>query len=271
MERERRDAWRVADQISLCRMDAVRPGQALLPRNHPCRPIFPSREQFHRTWRPAPRASSRSSTSTQFRIIPRKYRKSHKARTPTMPRKVAFSHRKKKEQLLRKRAIKRGDIDPSDAPTTHSDRRRRPRVQHSTADNAVVESARKLQSAFVKLPKEFLQQTRLLSASLPLQRPIPSQAAIWTDAVAVHDDDAKSHQLTCPRRPKWRYDMSKKEVEKNEEGLFKKWIDQTDALVDAWSEPDVSSAVDSPDKIDVDSMPRAPTTFERNLEVWRQL
>ena len=189
MERERRDAWRVADQISLCRMDAVRPGQALLPRNHPCRPIFPSREQFHRTWRPAPRASSRSSTSTQFRIIPRKYRKSHKARTPTMPRKVAFSHRKKKEQLLRKRAIKRGDIDPSDAPTTHSDRRRRPRVQHSTADNAVVESARKLQSAFVKLPKEFLQQTRLLSASLPLQRPIPSQAAIWTDAVAVHDDD----------------------------------------------------------------------------------
>lgn len=187
-----------------------------------------------------------------------------------MPRKVAFSHKQKREQLLRKRAIKRGDIE--DTTTTHSDRRRNPRVQHSLADSAVVESARKLQSAFVKLPKEFLQQTTLLSASLPLPRPIPSQAAVWLDAtpaVAVRDDDAS--QLTCPRRPKWRYNMSKKEVENNEEGLFKKWIDQTDALVDAWAEPDVSSTADGPDKIEAESMPRAPTTFERNLEVWRQL
>ena len=84
-------------------------------------------------------------------------------------------------------------------------------------------------------------------------------------------------QLTCPKRPKWRYDMSKKEVEANEEGLFKKWLAQTDAALAAWSHPtDVGQPAAHEGFGDItksvpESMPHAPTSYERNLEVWRQL
>lgn len=72
--------------------------------------------------------------------------------------------------------------------------------------------------------------------------------------------------------------MTKKEVEKNEEGLFKKWLDQADDIVHDWCNP----LTDTPSAVDEDEtrlgqasmnlkMPRAPTSFERNLEVWRQL
>ena len=65
--------------------------------------------------------------------------------------------------------------------------------------------------------------------------------------------------------------MSKNEVEKNEEGLFKKWLDQTDQVLKEWvdSGSSPSGVVTSGQGGDV--MPRAPTHFERNLEVWRQL
>ena len=42
--------------------------------------------------------------------------------------------------------------------------------------------------------------------------------------------------LTVPRRPKWRYEMTKKEVEMNEEGVFKKWLDGCDSVVADWRE-----------------------------------
>jgi len=62
--------------------------------------------------------------------------------------------------------------------------------------------------------------------------------------------------------------MSKTEVEKNEEGLFKKWLDQTDQVLKEW----VDSGPDIPTGSQGEGvMPRAPTHFERNLEVWRQL
>ena len=69
--------------------------------------------------------------------------------------------------------------------------------------------------------------------------------------------------------------MSKTEVEKNEEGLHRKWIGQMDQIVEEWQkgpsdhfECDVEDD-DKPQK--VLRMPRSPTYFERNLEVWRQL
>lgn len=192
-----------------------------------------------------------------------------------MPRRKPFSAKQKKEQLQQKRAIKRGDIDPP--PIHHSDRKGKGRAQlpgQIPRNSAAAESSRKLESSFVKLNKAFLEETRRLSASIPLQRPIPSEIAVWNDAVpsgAVHDGGSKPQQLTCPRRPKWRYDMSKKEVEKNEEGLFQKWLDQTDAAVNTWCEPPVPSTEDRSYHDEVEIMPRAPTRFERNLEVWRQL
>jgi hypothetical protein len=50
--------------------------------------------------------------------------------------------------------------------------------------------------------------------------------------------------------------MSKKEVEHNEEGLFKKWLEQMDKNFRAWQESTQSES---------------PSYFERNVEVWRQL
>jgi len=65
--------------------------------------------------------------------------------------------------------------------------------------------------------------------------------------------------------------MSKTEVEKNEDGLFKKWLDQTDQVFKEWVDrgpsPSDVGASDQGEGV----MPRAPTHFERNLEVWRQL
>ena len=63
--------------------------------------------------------------------------------------------------------------------------------------------------------------------------------------------------------------MSKKEVEANEEGLFNKWLAQTDAAVEQWA-ASINEPV-SGDSGAVAQMPSAPTSFERNLEVWRQL
>jgi len=72
--------------------------------------------------------------------------------------------------------------------------------------------------------------------------------------------------------------MTKKEVEKNEEGLFKKWLDQMDQLVEEWQKADESQDVGETESENeehiqkpVITMPRSPTYFERNLEVWRQL
>ncbi len=71
--------------------------------------------------------------------------------------------------------------------------------------------------------------------------------------------------------------MSKEEVERNEEGLFKTWLRKTDAIVERWQ----GSTGNSNEKEDSDeepeirspptSMPRSTTYFERNIEVWRQL
>jgi len=71
----------------------------------------------------------------------------------------------------------------------------------------------------------------------------------------------------------YRYDVEKKEVEKNEEGLFAKWIAEMDNNVDAWRSEGIVDEKDENDQIvhSVEALKRSPTFFERNLEVWRQL
>ncbi|KAI0347817.1 P-loop containing nucleoside triphosphate hydrolase protein [Trametopsis cervina] len=208
-----------------------------------------------------------------------------------MQRRKPASAKQKKAQLQQKRAIKRGDVSPP-PPPSKSDKRRKGRGKGPIAELdplqpgpsgraiAATESSRRLQSYFVKLPKEFLEETKRLAANLSLPRPVPPEAAVWNDAIddGLQDKDAegKHEQLSCPRRPKWRYEMSKKEVEKNEEGLFKKWLDQTDSLIGNWCAPEVKQPAtaesnEEPTTPEPEEMPRAPTSFERNLEVWRQL
>lgn len=142
-----------------------------------------------------------------------------------MHRKRPTSATKKKAATKLKRAVKRGDVAPE--PKQPVNRKHRgPPVSDA------VQSSRKLQSAFVTLPSQFLEQTKVLASTLTLTRPIPNQSRL----LPAIDLDVEA-ALTCPRRPKWRFDMTKIEVEHNEEGLFRKWLAQTDEAVETWSQP----------------------------------
>ncbi|KAG5647766.1 hypothetical protein DXG03_008489 [Asterophora parasitica] len=202
------------------------------------------------------------------------------------PRRKPTSTRQKKADQQLKRAIKRGDV-PAPEPQKKT---RKPKFRRGPTGNAIgsaadpanaatIQAAKRLQSAFVTLPPKFLEETKLLVSTLPLHRPIADEIAIFSD---VYRDagDPDALELTCPRRPKWRFDMTKKEVEHNEEGVFKKWLEKMDGLVAAWqtdkglsevSPEAASTGNEAPALKEVVTMPRSPTYFERNLEVWRQL
>ncbi|SJL06173.1 uncharacterized protein ARMOST_09509 [Armillaria ostoyae] len=189
-----------------------------------------------------------------------------------MPRRKPTSTRQKKQEQQLRRAIKRGDVEPNTLPKPKRTNRKKTHLGRSLPPP---ETSRKLQSAFVKLPPEFLEQAKSLAASLVLPRPIPTRSAILS--LQEYCFPAPLDTLTCPKRPKWRYEMSKEEVERNEEGLFKTWLRKTDAIVERWQK----STENSKEKEDSDeepeirspptSMPRSTTYFERNIEVWRQL
>ncbi|KAI0639624.1 hypothetical protein C8Q77DRAFT_1224741 [Trametes polyzona] len=196
-------------------------------------------------------------------------------------RRKNLSHKQRREQMMLKRAVKRGDISPP--PPLKPDRRvRKPRNPTVPVPEHAIH-ARRLQSSFIKLPPQFLKKTEILASAVTLTRPVPPEVAILSDVnqeppSSTEGESSRLAQLTCPRRPKWRYDMSKKEIEANEEGLFQKWLAQTDASVNAWCsaeeppKPETQpNAEDPPLNNEPEEMPHAPTTFERNLEVYRQL
>lgn len=191
-----------------------------------------------------------------------------------------------------KRAVKRGDISPP--PALKPDRRVRKPRNPAIALPDHARHARRLQSEFIKLPAPFLKKTEILASAIPLPRPVPPEAAILPDVNAESPSSAEHTStgvalaentstpaipLTCPRRPKWRYDQSKNEIEANEEGLFAKWLAQTDTALSAWCTTEDPPAPDPtpadqeppPPNAEPEQMPHAPTSFERNIEVYRQL
>jgi hypothetical protein len=191
--------------------------------------------------------------------------------TTTMARRKPVSGKQHKAKLQLKRAVKRGDVPPPD-PALKKPTRRKPRPGSAPTSNAAL-SSKRLQSAFMKLPSKFLEESKTLAASLILPRPIPLQATIL-DELRNDVSDSQVRALICPRRPKWNYDMTKKDVEKNEEGVFKKWLAATDALVAEWQvgKKGVEGKAEGAEpRHRTTEMPRSPTYFERNLEVWRQL
>jgi hypothetical protein len=171
-------------------------------------------------------------------------------------RKPTSTRQKKADQQLR-RAIKRGDVPPQEVKRSISARRKQ---KFGPGPSPVVQSARILQSAFVKTSPKFLEETKTLASNLPLLRPIPDSRAVLQ--LADHGPDDAFPILNCPKRPKWRYDQSKLEVERNEEGIFRKWLSQTDEAIDHWQ----SRALPEGSR-----MPHSTSHFERNIEVWRQL
>lgn len=194
-----------------------------------------------------------------------------------MPRKKPTSAKQHKAELQLKRAVKRGDVP---APPKQSAKRRvRPggRGERSTDQSAGVSggvSTKKLESSFLKMGKEWLEHARLVAATTTLVRPIPSEAVVLDLSKICGETDDLT--LSAPKRPKWRYDQTKKEVEKNEEGLFSKWIRESDDNVRKWQRAIIQYAPSNVEATDEKepsspSFERSPTYFERNLEVWRQL
>ena len=191
-----------------------------------------------------------------------------------MTRKKPFSNKQRKAQLQEKRAVKRGDASPPPAKRNPKQKRRFLASRSAgagTVDAQAVASSRKLQSAFIKLSPAYLEKSRLIASKQPLPRPLPPSVAIFNPDDIYQSSEEEAQKLSCPKRPKWRYDMSKIEVEKNEEGQFKKWLGQTDQVLKEWVDRGSSPSSAVTGNQDEDVMPRAPTHFERNLEVWRQL
>lgn len=198
-----------------------------------------------------------------------------------MPRKKPFSAKQRKVQLQEARAIQRGDLQPNSATSTKN---RKPgvksRFQKSALPTFASETTRRLQSRFIQVSPEYLARTRDLASSVPLERPIPSENAVF-DLDLVE----RGNELTCPTRPKFRYDQTKKELEKNEEGWFAKWLKVTEGVMREYVEggSGVSGSNgkerEGMDREDEDAenrgetveWPRSGSWYETNLEVWRQL
>lgn len=97
---------------------------------------------------------------------------------------------------------------------------------------------------------------------MPLPRPISSDTIYASpDLWDVPDD------IGCPRRPKWRFDMTKKEVEVNEERQFESWLDSAKAKIETFRGVSLESTEERVASGEV----KSPSYFELNLEVWRQL
>lgn len=208
-----------------------------------------------------------------------------------------MSNKQRKAELQLKRAIKRGDVEAP--PPKPNEKRRTYGARVGNAANVTSQSTgvgtRKLESRFLKLSNEWLDHAKLVASTTALERPIPFKLAVLdtnsfneipsisesvesrsedtNNAVIVGSKPRSNGVLVAPRRPKWRYDQTKKEVEKNEEGLFSKWLQETDQIVDHWRKAATHEASNTPtdDGNPNDIFERSPTYFERNLEVWRQL
>ena len=186
-----------------------------------------------------------------------------------------LSGKQRKAQLKFKRAIKRGDVSP---PPVQPQKRKK-RVQNPPDKTS--KSARSLQSQFVKLDKAFLDETRALAGSIVLRRPIPTDVAVLRHEWIT---PSPLPQLVTPKRPRWRYQMSKEELDANEQAYFRTWLAQQDAIVEQWQRSFNLPSSTDPDQIipadlagghlddsETHPMPHPPTHFERNIEVWRQL
>ena len=190
-----------------------------------------------------------------------------------MARKKPASAKQRKAQLQEKRAVKRGDLP---APEPSRPRPKRPghgRAPEPRDPNQVdkIQAARKLQSAFLKPSAPFLEMSKHLAASIHLPRPIPDTARcpsslILSDEVLA-TFDAITDELTCPKRPKWRFDHTKKEVETNEERTYEVWMQQTSTKMEKWRGADLEPSEENV----LSGQVKSPSYFELNLEVWRQL
>jgi hypothetical protein len=134
---------------------------------------------------------------------------------------------------------------------------------------------------------EYLAYTQQIAFERPLARPIPSEFTHYRSPIDREPTSDKQDKvrrlddrLDCPKRPKWRYGVTKKELEKNEEGNFAKWLQSVDDVAEEYAMIDEETGSDDDNENTTASLQmvdrtelevRSPSFFERNLQVWRQL
>jgi hypothetical protein len=142
-----------------------------------------------------------------------------------------FSGKARKAQLQHKRAQKQANATPvpfpADAANPSSSTTKDIKIvsgrnaQTKTAFRTTEQRARDemhgsrmaLESRFIRLPKEVQDINRNKAATEILERPIEEEMGV----LRVEElQPAGGEELICPKRPKWSYNSTKKEVEKNE-------------------------------------------------------
>nr|XP_002128534.1 guanine nucleotide-binding protein-like 1 [Ciona intestinalis] len=167
-----------------------------------------------------------------------------------MPRKKPFSGKQKKQQLHDKR-IKKGSSDhPPQVQTwqpSSSDKPTEPHSSHSLPEakehtKGVYDPSR-FHLNFLKESREELERRKKDAQSLPV---------IFVDERELEADIKDVYRpgsvLDVPKRPTWKYTMSKQQVERKEEAYFKSYLMN---IYEEFGEQNLSY-------------------FEHNLETWRQ-
>lgn len=113
----------------------------------------------------------------------------------------------------------------------------------------------------MSIPADYLARTRESAWNEELPRPIPDSSSAFPLELV---DNPAANKLTVPSRPAFRLDQTKSEVELNEQRMFREWIKETRDITKEWIDGD-----DQPEA--GPSTLRSPSSFETNLEVWRQL
>ena len=222
------------------------------------------------------------------------------ALTASMPRPVAFSAKQKRAQLLDKRAVKRGELDPADVRVSTNmtvadsgpsggsryartgfsmSRTSRKAPKSKTAQTDTEMHTTRLVSTFVALTPEYVQETRDEAFEVVLERPIKEDIKVFPIDVLYRDRtmdlDGTVERLTCPSRPLFGDEMSKEQVEKNEAEYFANWFEGTTRVSRCWARfptTDRREMATVPSVSSTRALRRhSPTWFETSLEVWRQL
>ena len=181
-----------------------------------------------------------------------------------MPRPIAFSAKQKREQLQDKRAVQRGELEPSQVRYARNPAGNyRPGANHLPDPASANTAATRLISKFTSLTPEYVERSRYLAHTLPLIRPIPDEAAVFKLDLMERDGG----RLNCPVRPGFERGQVKEEVERREEETYGLWLKESTAIVEEWVERDEEEGQHE----SAETSLRSPTWFETNLEVWRQL
>lgn len=181
-----------------------------------------------------------------------------------MPRPIAFSAKQKRHQLQDKRAVERGELDPSQVRFARNpDGNYRPGASHLPDPTKADTTATRHISKFVSLTPEYVARARDLAHSVPLTRPIPDSSAVFPVDWMERDGD----RLTCPTRPEFDSGQAKEDLEGREQEAYNLWLKDTTATMQDWLKGSDKGSEENKD----DQCWRSPTWFETNLEVWRQL